>query len=97
MQGNEQTGNIRHDANPHPSIQAWSKGDIFPAVIARIERYQDNKGNALSAECCAAPSVSHELTLDGRAEEYASYDDARTVALELLVNPAMRRQWREGE
>jgi hypothetical protein len=27
------------DTNPHPSVQAWSKGDIFPAVISTVEKY----------------------------------------------------------
>lgn len=27
------------DANPHSGIQSWSKGDLFPAVIFRTERY----------------------------------------------------------
>lgn len=27
------------DKTPHPSVQTWSRGPIFPAVIKRVEEY----------------------------------------------------------
>jgi hypothetical protein len=54
------------DKVAHSSIQPWSAGALFPAVIARIE-----VGGALR---------SYELTIGAFREEYASRDDAEMVA-----------------
>jgi hypothetical protein len=76
----------------HSGVQPWSAGDIFPAVIARVERYPEGHTAAT-----AAPSTSWELTLDGRAEEYASHDDATSVARALLADAALRARWSRRE
>lgn len=70
-----------HDPAPHSGVQAWSKGDIFPAVIARRESYTD------AGEFRYA---SHVLILDGCEDVYASYDDAHAAARALLARPAAR-------
>lgn len=37
--GEKSVGGI--DANPHPSVQVWSRGELFPAVIVVAESYND--------------------------------------------------------
>jgi hypothetical protein len=80
------------DSNPHLSIQPWSRGDIFPAIIARKEVYPPGK-TAENSE----PSTSFPLLLDGYEEEYATYNDAREVALALIRDPVLRDAWRFGQ
>ncbi len=89
----------------HSSVQPWSAGPIFPAVIARIERYNPER-NVIADVCmqpggcpgsflCEGPSISYELTLDGRSEEYATRDDAEDVARYLISNPTARKAWKD--
>lgn len=77
----------RRDARPHSSVQAWSRGPLFPAVIARVERYDHRPmERGESMEHLARPlaerlhSVSYELTIGAFREEYATREDAETVA-----------------
>ena len=56
----------RPSRNDHSGIQAHSMGDVFPAVIARLERDGEYAG--------------HELTIGAWREVYSSYDDAYEVA-----------------
>lgn len=65
----------------HSSVQAWSAGPFFPAVIHTRERYAPGRSAADST-----PVVTHVLTLNGRAEEYATYRDAESVARWLCQN-----------
>lgn len=41
--------------------------------------------------------TSWELTLDGRSEEFATYDDAHACAQELISDLEQRANWREGD
>lgn len=90
----------------HHSIQPWSAGDLFPAIIGRIERYRAEDAARMHADStsatvtrcpgcaiCADPSTSWELLLDGHTEEYASYDDAAGVARALLADAGLRARW----
>jgi hypothetical protein len=75
------------------SVQAWSAGPLFPAVIAVIEHYGRHcdtateqaciarKGACWQAQCCTLEtSRSYELTIGAFREEYASREDAEMVA-----------------
>lgn len=72
----------------HSSIQAHSMGELFPCVIARVERYPSGMTAAT-----AAPSTSWELTAYGRSEEYATRADAEQVARALLRDAVVRAAW----
>jgi len=61
-------------------VQEWSQGPIYPAVIARVETYDDG----------VLRHTVFELTLDGVTEAYASYDDAVAAATGLLAQPKAR-------
>lgn len=63
------------DTVGHSSIQAWSAGPCFPAVISTVERYAPGRSAADST-----PAVSHRLTIAGWSEEYATHRDAESVA-----------------
>lgn len=98
----QSTAQARHasrvDTVCHSGVQPWSAGPIFPAVIAKVERYTD-----LSK--CPIPEVRRwdlsarletqwwELTLDGRTEQYATREDAEMVAKRLLADPISRQRW----
>lgn len=60
------------DTVGHSSVQAWSAGAVFPAVIARLERDGEYAG--------------HELTIGAWSETYSSYDDAYKVAAYVCRN-----------
>ena len=60
----------------HSSIQPWSAGEIFPAVIVRVERYPAGETAATTENF----STSWELRVGAYREEYATYEDAREVA-----------------
>lgn len=71
------------DANPHPSVQEWSRGPLFPAVIFRTERYSEYLENF------------HEkwwsVILDGVVEEgLSTYDEAEQCARGMLAQRAAR-------
>ena len=76
------------DRNPHPSVQPWSRGPIFPAVIAQVETYADwgaamNQRTALENRRLA---TMHELRYPGREPvQYYSYADAEMAARWLNV------------
>lgn len=75
------------DTVGHSSVQAWSAGDLFPAVIATVESYGADG---------ALRHTSFELTLHGRAERFATYDDAAMVARWALASPANTAAWRRA-
>lgn len=63
------------DTIGHSSIQTWSAGPYFPAVISTVERYAPGRSAADST-----PTVTHRLTVAGWSEEYATHRDAESVA-----------------
>jgi|SRR6266850_594728 len=65
-------------------VQAWSKGAIYPAIIAVIERY--SIGGQLQ-------STSYELSFQGHAEEYATWSDAEQVARALIAGTLSAANW----
>jgi hypothetical protein len=67
----------RRDTVGHSSVQAWSTGELFPAVIARVERYPLDVTGARSV---VPDAVSYELTIGAFREEYATRADAEQVA-----------------
>lgn len=83
------------DALCHSSVQPWSAGPLFPAVIAKVERYRHSSGFELRAAPLAERLETQwwELTLDGRTEQYASREDAEMVAARLLADPIQRARW----
>lgn len=88
------TAESRRDASvdliAHSSVQPWSAGDIFPAVINRVDYHPPEGGEAYASRWA--------LTLDGRREEgYASHDAAAEMARALLADPDLRRDWAAGE
>ena len=75
------------DTIAHSSVQAWSAGKLFPAVIAVIERYSkfDRVAGLLGdiyreRSVQALESTSYELTIGAFREEYATREDAEQVA-----------------
>lgn len=50
----------------HSSIQPWSAGSVFPAVLTRLE---------VNGEY-----VGHELIIGAFRDTYSSYDDAHSIA-----------------
>lgn len=95
MLNDNQPGGV--DRVGHSSVQAWSAGPLFPAIIAVVERYPEQAGTVCTqvggCSFCDGPSVSYELTLDSRSEEYATRDDAERVAAGLLADPVSRARW----
>ena len=84
------------DTIGHSSVQGWSAGDYFPAVISIVESYFDcgttaNDKLPLSARLRWR---AFEVLLDGRSERYASHGDAEAAARFAVAN---RAQWRAGE
>ena len=63
---------MTRDRIAHSSVQAWSAGPIFPAVIAVVER------DTTDGYC--VPFRSYELTIGAFREEYATREDAEAVA-----------------
>lgn len=82
------------DGLGHSSVQPWSAGPIFPAVIAKVERYakHDRFGNT-SVLWARFETQWWELTLDGVTEQYATREDAELVAIALIGDPVMRARW----
>jgi hypothetical protein len=84
------------DTIGHSSVQAWSAGDIFPAVISIVESYEH--GSKAYREAVSLESrrryTAYDLTLDGVTERFSTYEDARDVARMLLADPVSREQWR---
>lgn len=76
-----------YDANPHPAIQPWSKGELFPAVIATVEVY-DDLGEILNASLPLAARLrytAHDLIFPGeKTERYSHCEDAEIAARYLL-------------
>ena len=64
------------DAKPHSGVQGWSRGDLFPAVVCDVERYDDN-GNLLGKYA--------KVLLDGK-EYPCGVDRAEALAAELLAS-----------
>jgi len=69
---------------PGDGVQAWSKGALYPAIIAVVEHYSDLP---------AAEYTSYELTFQGHSEEYATWEDAEMVARALISRPDVAAQW----
>jgi len=73
------------DRNPHPSVQAWSRGEFFPAVIKRVETrryFPTYVGTKVREYHVDTPSFV--VLYKGReSEPYSAYDDAHAVACEL--------------
>lgn len=80
------------DTIGHSSVQAWSAGELFPAVISTVESYAEGDGTLAER----LRHTSYLLILDGREERYASFEDAKAVARRLLADPASRAVWRAG-
>ena len=90
------------DTIGHSSVQAWSAGDLFPAVVVKVERYWDDWQemadrraeciNAYVPMCERLESAHYELILDGVSEAYATYADAAAAARFLLTHPEARAQ-----
>lgn len=72
--------NGQRDTLGHSSIQPWSAGDLFPAVIARVERYNDPVGDIEYCLTGCAATVSYELRIGAFCDEYATREDAEMVA-----------------
>jgi len=85
------------DALGHSGVQPWSAGPIFPAVIAKVERYDEMPRNLFSGVLVPLAdrlkTAWYELTLDGRTEQYATCEDAEMVAKRLLADPISRQRW----
>jgi hypothetical protein len=62
-------------------VQAHSKGDLYPCIIGVIERGGD------------ASTRSYELTYRGRSAEYATWEDAASVARALLAGVLTAEAW----
>ena len=63
----------RPDSIGHSSIQAWSAGPLFPAVIARVDRcYEPPEGRIAF--------TSWELHIGAFRESYVTREDAEAVA-----------------
>lgn len=80
----------RPDILGHHSIQAWSAGPLFPAVICRVEVYRPGAYHeiacpALDSLAARLVRVEFELQLDGWALRFSSYEDAAYVA-KLVLN-----------
>lgn len=103
----QSTAQARHasrvDTVCHSGVQPWSAGPIFPAVIAKVERYIVACTPAGDAVINAMPlerrleTQWYELTLDGRTEQYATREDAEMVAKALLESPRLRARWSHRE
>lgn len=85
-------------------VQAHSKGDLYPCIIAVVERYHplpEERGPLQGAPAYGSArdfalrriSVSYELTYRGRAEEYATWEDAASVARALLAGVLTAEAW----
>lgn len=85
LQGDNLPGG--RDTRGHSSVQAWSHGEIFPAVIVIVDSH-DQEGTFRYR--------AYDLCLDGQAERFATHEDAEAAARMLLADPAARVAWREG-
>lgn len=119
----EQRRASRVDVIGHDGVQPWSAGELFPCVLARVERYEEypplshfdgyraaygwsEEEQRRNYEGCRAEwyrgrspesrlrSVSYELIAYGRREEYASREDAETVARWINSDAEAQRAWR---
>lgn len=71
------------DRNPHPSVQAWSRGEFFPAVIKRVE-WHSNCSIPLFRAIFPDVVTAFVVLYKGReSEPYSAYDDAHQVACAL--------------
>lgn len=93
----------RPDTVGHSSIQAWSAGELFPAVIARIEMYPAESFPSLLPGATLTDWTPEftcwELTLDGVTAPFVSYDAAAQHARRMLADPELRRDfqnWRSA-
>lgn len=78
-------------------VQPHSQGPIYPAVIARVEYYDDATWGMSERNLVDYPhSRAFVLSLDGIKETYSSYDDAHEVARALIASPFLRAQWQQG-
>ncbi len=66
------------DTVGHSSVQPWSAGEIFPAVIGLV--YRDGE------------KAYAELSLDGITERFSSWKNAEIQARFLLKNPQHRNR-----
>lgn len=78
------------DRTPHPSVQAWSRGEFFPAVIKRVEVVEPSfthYSNALGVFIIPETRYTAFVVLyRGReSEPYSHYDDAHAVACKLAT------------
>jgi 8-oxo-dGTP pyrophosphatase MutT (NUDIX family)/signal transduction histidine kinase len=64
------------DVTPHSSVQAWSRGPLFPAILTRHE-YRDAQGNVIGTK--------HHLLYKGQESMHDSYDDAAQAARDLIA------------
>lgn len=85
------------DTRPHSSIQTWSRGDIFPAVIKRVETY-DNLHHVSTIRRGADYALRHRqrgvhwtVILHGVETDHATYDAAYDFAAD-----AVKRAEREA-
>lgn len=73
------------DRNPHPAVQAWSRGEFFPAVIKRVERHTTGSVGRFHMTF-PDTVVSFVVLYKGReSEPYSAYDDAHAVACALAT------------
>lgn len=76
------------DAKPHPSVQPWSRGPIFPAVISRVEHHVGVWGQDIY-------QVQWELSYPGmEPQRYNTYDDAEQQARGLNKAEALKEAYR---
>lgn len=68
------------DKMPGQGVQPWSVGDIYPLVIARVERYIDAEPGAESLWARNVGTYWNVLNADDDMAGFASYDDAYAAA-----------------
>lgn len=78
------------DRKPHPSVQAWSRGPIFPAVIARVETYEHQLvGTFQVVPVCIY--TEYELIYPGqKPQRYLTREDAEQQARGLNLATELR-------
>jgi len=80
--------NHQVDRNPHPSVQPWSRGPIFPGVIARVETWSKGLAGVYFTE--------YELAYPGQEpQRYRTYADAEQQARGLNRAGELKRAYRE--
>lgn len=69
------------DTRPHSSIQTWSRGAVFPAVIKRVETYPNPLGYPPDVHPnVLLPESRWHVLLNGTETEHSSYDAAEQHA-----------------